>query len=156
GAVRARGGARPARAHAVRRARAVRVPAAARRGRRQLVGAELRCPPPHVPRLSGAARAAGSDREVQRAVPERRRATSRREAATHRRRARLGRGVRGARPTPRSGALLMKRRTFLELIGSGTAALALRRPLYAAAAASAGEHFFIFVHASGGWDVTLW
>jgi hypothetical protein len=50
------------------------------------------------------------------------------------------------------------RRTMLKLIGSSAAAAAaLRRPLWAAAAAPASsDDFFIFVHAGGGWDVTLW
>ncbi|HEX7702921.1 MAG TPA: hypothetical protein VF403_19420, partial [Kofleriaceae bacterium] len=47
----------------------------------------------------------------------------------------------------------MQRRTFLQLLGAGSATLAMR-PLYAAAAAT--DQFFIFIHASGGWDVTLW
>jgi hypothetical protein len=50
---------------------------------------------------------------------------------------------------------MMKRRTFLKVIGGGTAALAMRRPLWAAASHTSDE-FFVFVHASGGWDVTLW
>jgi Protein of unknown function (DUF1501) len=49
----------------------------------------------------------------------------------------------------------MQRRTFLQLLGAGSATLAMR-PLYAAAAAAATDQFFIFIHASGGWDVTLW
>jgi Protein of unknown function (DUF1501) len=48
----------------------------------------------------------------------------------------------------------MQRRSFLQLLGAGTAALAMR-PLYAATAGTSDE-FFIFIHASGGWDVTLW
>ena len=47
----------------------------------------------------------------------------------------------------------MKRRTFLQLIGAGSAALAAR-PLFAATEKT--DQFFIFIHASGGWDVTLW
>jgi len=50
----------------------------------------------------------------------------------------------------------MKRRTMLQLLGSGAAAAAFPRPLVAAVTQSAAEHFFIFIHASGGWDVTLW
>src|SRR5438477_12462506 len=50
---------------------------------------------------------------------------------------------------------MMKRRGFLQVVGAGAGVLALRRPLFAAAAASA-DQFFIFIHASGGWDVTLW
>jgi hypothetical protein len=49
---------------------------------------------------------------------------------------------------------MIGRRTFLQLVGGGAATLALR-PLYAATA-SAGDELFIFVHAAGGWDVTLW
>ena len=45
----------------------------------------------------------------------------------------------------------MKRRTALKLLG----ALALPRPLWAAAK-HASDELFIFIHASGGWDVTLW
>jgi hypothetical protein len=44
----------------------------------------------------------------------------------------------------------MKRRTFLQLAGG---ALLFRKHAFAAAPA---EQFFIFVHAAGGWDVTLW
>jgi hypothetical protein len=51
----------------------------------------------------------------------------------------------------------MKRRTFLTALGGGAAALALRKPLWAAATApTASDEFFIFIHAAGGWDVTLW
>ncbi|MGE5183849.1 MAG: DUF1501 domain-containing protein [Acidobacteriota bacterium] len=51
----------------------------------------------------------------------------------------------------------MQRRTALRLLAGGTAALALRRPLWAAAASPhAPDDFFIFIHAAGGWDVTLW
>ena len=51
----------------------------------------------------------------------------------------------------------MRRRTMLRLVGGGAAALALRRPLWAAATARETEdEFFVFVHAAGGWDVTLW
>jgi hypothetical protein len=50
----------------------------------------------------------------------------------------------------------MKRRTFLQVLGGGTAALALRKPLFAAAAQAPADQFFIFIHAAGGWDVTLW
>lgn len=45
----------------------------------------------------------------------------------------------------------MQRRTFLGLLGG---AALLPRPLWAAAAAI--DQFFVFVHAAGGWDVTLW
>jgi len=51
----------------------------------------------------------------------------------------------------------MKRRTALQILGGGAAALVFRRPLWAAATApAASDEFFIFVHAAGGWDVTLW
>ncbi|MEP6862960.1 MAG: DUF1501 domain-containing protein [Deltaproteobacteria bacterium] len=54
----------------------------------------------------------------------------------------------------------MQRRTFLRLVGAGSAALlhdALHpRPLFAATQAAPADQFFIFIHASGGWDVTLW
>lgn len=50
----------------------------------------------------------------------------------------------------------MKRRSFLQLLGAGSLALAAR-PLFAATAAAPGSaEFFIFIHAAGGWDVTLW
>jgi hypothetical protein len=45
----------------------------------------------------------------------------------------------------------MRRRTFLELVG---AAALVPRPLWAAV--EHVEQYFIFVHAAGGWDVTLW
>ena len=51
---------------------------------------------------------------------------------------------------------MMHRRRLLQILGGGAAALAFgRRPLWAAASTQSDE-FFIFVHASGGWDVTLW
>jgi len=51
----------------------------------------------------------------------------------------------------------MLRRTALRLLGGGAAALAARSPLWAAATAARTEgEFFVFIHASGGWDVTLW
>jgi hypothetical protein len=50
----------------------------------------------------------------------------------------------------------MQRRTFLRLCGAGSATLALRRPLFAATAQAPTDEFFVFIHASGGWDVTLW
>jgi len=49
----------------------------------------------------------------------------------------------------------MQRRSFLQLLGVGSATLAAR-PLFAATAQAGSDEFFIFVHASGGWDVTLW
>ena len=51
---------------------------------------------------------------------------------------------------------MIGRRTMLQLLSSGAAAVAFRKPLMAAVTQSAAEHFFIFIHASGGWDVTLW
>ena len=49
------------------------------------------------------------------------------------------------------------RRTFLKLLGGGAAA-ALTAPMLRALAdpSKAEDEFFVFVHASGGWDVTLW
>lgn len=49
------------------------------------------------------------------------------------------------------------RRTFLKVLG-GTAAMALAHgPLVRAFADGQGsDEFFVFIHASGGWDVTLW
>ncbi|MCX5743407.1 MAG: DUF1501 domain-containing protein [Proteobacteria bacterium] len=51
----------------------------------------------------------------------------------------------------------MKRRAALQLLGAGAAALATRpwSPLWAGAGTSSDD-FFIFIHAAGGWDVTLW
>ncbi len=51
---------------------------------------------------------------------------------------------------------MMKRRTFLQLLGAGSATLAMRRPLFAATTQAPADEFFVFIHASGGWDVTLW
>ncbi len=50
------------------------------------------------------------------------------------------------------------RRTFLKILGGGAAAGALASPLFRAMADPAANEteFFVFVHASGGWDVTLW
>jgi hypothetical protein len=45
----------------------------------------------------------------------------------------------------------MQRRSFLKLLGAGALA---PRPLWSAV--KDVEQYFIFVHASGGWDVTLW
>jgi hypothetical protein len=51
------------------------------------------------------------------------------------------------------------RRTFLKILSAGADAamggLPSRRAL-ADVAASASNEFFVFVHAAGGWDVTLW
>jgi hypothetical protein len=49
----------------------------------------------------------------------------------------------------------MQRRTMLKLFAGGAAAVALGGPRWAVAAAPSDE-FFIFIHAAGGWDVTLW
>jgi len=51
---------------------------------------------------------------------------------------------------------MFTRRSMLQLLGGGAASLALRRPVWAAAKDAAPGEFFIFIHASGGWDVTLW
>lgn len=51
---------------------------------------------------------------------------------------------------------MMNRRTLLQLLGGGAAALAAPRPLWAAAERAATTEFFVFIHAAGGWDVTLW
>ena len=48
----------------------------------------------------------------------------------------------------------MKRRDLLKLFAGGAAAVALR-PTWVAAN-TVPDDFFIFIHAGGGWDVTLW
>lgn len=51
------------------------------------------------------------------------------------------------------------RRLFLQVLGSAGAGAALSQlPVWQAAAAgpTASDEFFVFIHASGGWDVTLW
>ncbi|HET7501652.1 MAG TPA: DUF1501 domain-containing protein [Kofleriaceae bacterium] len=48
----------------------------------------------------------------------------------------------------------MRRRDALKLFAGGAAALALR-PSWAAATTQPDD-FFVFIHAGGGWDVTLW
>jgi hypothetical protein len=48
----------------------------------------------------------------------------------------------------------MRRRDLLRLFAGGAAAAALR-PAWSAAAAQPDD-FFLFIHAGGGWDVTLW
>lgn len=48
----------------------------------------------------------------------------------------------------------LHRRSFLQLLGGGAAALAFRQALAAPRAGS--DEFFVFIHAAGGWDVTLW
>jgi uncharacterized protein (DUF1501 family) len=50
----------------------------------------------------------------------------------------------------------MRRRTALQLLGGGAAALLLRRSFAKGASANANDEFFVFIHATGGWDVTLW
>lgn len=49
------------------------------------------------------------------------------------------------------------RRTFLKVLGGTAAAAFAHGPLVRAFAEGQGsDEFFIFIHASGGWDVTLW
>ncbi len=48
---------------------------------------------------------------------------------------------------------MLNRRDLMKLLGGGAAMLALRPAL---AAGKTSDDFFIFIHASGGWDVTLW
>jgi hypothetical protein len=50
------------------------------------------------------------------------------------------------------------RRRFLQVLGAAGAAASLSHPLYEALAdgGAASDEFFIFIHAAGGWDVTLW
>jgi hypothetical protein len=48
----------------------------------------------------------------------------------------------------------MQRRNVLKLLAGGAAAVSLH-PLLRAAGSQPAD-FFIFIHASGGWDVTLW
>src|SRR6202050_194160 len=53
------------------------------------------------------------------------------------------------------------RRTFLKVLSAGALASLTGFPdddssLAAVATASGSSEFFIFIHASGGWDVTLW
>ena len=50
----------------------------------------------------------------------------------------------------------MLRRTMLQLLGGGAAALATRTAAWAAATpgARSEDELFIFIHAAGGWDVT--
>lgn len=50
----------------------------------------------------------------------------------------------------------MKRRTFLQVLGASAASYAGRwHSLWAADRLAATDEFFIFIHAIGGWDVTL-
>lgn len=53
---------------------------------------------------------------------------------------------------------MMQRRTFLQILGGAFAlpALASTERVFAAAARAPADQFFIFIHAAGGWDVTLW
>jgi hypothetical protein len=48
------------------------------------------------------------------------------------------------------------RRTFLKLLGGSAAMAAAHGPLMRALAEGDSDEYFIFIHASGGWDVTLW
>ena len=50
------------------------------------------------------------------------------------------------------------RRTFLKVVGGGAVAATAALPLLRAFAdaKSSADDFFVFVHAAGGWDVTLW
>jgi uncharacterized protein (DUF1501 family) len=52
----------------------------------------------------------------------------------------------------------LDRRTFLKILGAGTAASFGTSPLLNAFADpnAASKDYFIFIHQSGGWDVTLW
>ena len=52
----------------------------------------------------------------------------------------------------------LNRRKFLKVLGTGAGAAFASVPLYRAFAGASGgaDEFFIFIHASGGWDVTLW
>jgi len=50
--------------------------------------------------------------------------------------------------------LTVNRRSVLKMFGAGAATAALR-PLWAAPQPKSDE-YFLFVHAAGGWDVTLW
>jgi uncharacterized protein (DUF1501 family) len=62
-------------------------------------------------------------------------------------------------PNPHGGLLLRPdRRSFLRAAAGGAAAALASGPIPRALAdAPSGEsEFFVFVHASGGWDVTLW
>jgi hypothetical protein len=51
---------------------------------------------------------------------------------------------------------MLNRRNMLQLFGGGALGYLARGPLQALANAPAGDDFFIFIHAGGGWDVTLW
>ena len=51
------------------------------------------------------------------------------------------------------------RRTFLKLLATGVSTAAVGLPsmtTMADVARASGDEFFVFIHASGGWDVTLW
>src|SRR5215470_674069 len=53
----------------------------------------------------------------------------------------------------------VSRRTFLQVAGAGAAAAAWRWPMFRAVAgpgSNTTDEFFVFIHAAGGWDVTLW
>src|SRR5205823_9782704 len=79
----------------------------------------------------------------------------------------MGRRVRGIDSSPRISIVLRgndsmvnqsNRRTFLKVLGGSTAAAFAAAPLMKAIAdtASGEDDFFLFIHAAGGWDVTLW
>jgi hypothetical protein len=50
----------------------------------------------------------------------------------------------------------MRRRTALQFLGGGAAALAFRRVLANSPPPKLNDEYFVFIHAAGGWDVTLW
>ena len=52
----------------------------------------------------------------------------------------------------------LDRRTFLKVLGAGTAGAFSTSPLMNAFAdpTASSKDCFIFIHQSGGWDVTLW
>jgi hypothetical protein len=57
--------------------------------------------------------------------------------------------------------MTVSRRTFLKVLGSaglplGLSPLAVLADASVARTAGAGDEFFVFIHAAGGWDVTLW
>jgi hypothetical protein len=52
---------------------------------------------------------------------------------------------------------MMRRRTALQVLGGAAGAVVFGRALANNAARSqAGDEYFVFIHAVGGWDVTLW
>lgn len=51
------------------------------------------------------------------------------------------------------------RRTFLKVLGAGSALALASHPMMQALAdpqGAASDEFFVFIHQSGGWDITLW